>query len=584
MRKNFSVKLWAINTALLFAVLFVIFSFIIVVYVHAKEREYTADMQNELRGIERNILNQIELLKTVSLQTGTNDFLAGKLNAARQSPDLFDIDTEAKTEVYKILWPYILEREKVSRISAYNDEGTFVYVGEAVDEQESVSYREHSYIPEAFKQKQEAADWFCLDADRISVVRKIKTSPIFGMETVGYIEAELALGLWEKQLFGDDTSTDGYIVYNTGTKPPLFFHQIPKTVMNGLTDEDLLDEERVEEQYREQYYIQDVTVEEYGIGILALRNKKEQRELIVFFVLYATLILVILAIVLAVLQKKISSHLTQPLLALCETARNTKLEKEVLDSVPKCDDEFQVISDAFQEMMKSLHESMEQNVAIKTAEVKANMFALQAQMNPHFIHNTLSIIQAYAGEENYRTVIEICEHLSDMIRYSNEFTDQSVYLEDEIEHVGNYMRLVKMRYENGVEYELENYIPEGSIKVPRFILQPVIENSLSHGLQTKEFPWNIRITCVWGREKWFVKVYDNGIGFTSEEIEQINAFKKELMSGDKEIINHNLKVGGLSIRNIMTRLYLEYKEEMIFKVVSEKDKFSVIYLGGGIKM
>ena len=56
------------------------------------------------------------------------------------------------------------------------------------------------------------------------------------------------------------------------------------------------------------------------------------------------------------------------------------------------------------------------------------------------------------------------------------------------------------------------------------------------------------------------------------------------MSGDKEIINHNLKVGGLSIRNIMTRLYLEYKEEMIFKVVSEKDKFSVIYLGGGIKM
>lgn len=85
MRKNFSVKLWAINTALLFAVLFVIFSFSIVVYAHAKERESTADMQNELRGIERNILNQIELLKTVSLQTGTNDFLAGKLNAARQS-------------------------------------------------------------------------------------------------------------------------------------------------------------------------------------------------------------------------------------------------------------------------------------------------------------------------------------------------------------------------------------------------------------------------------------------------------------------------------------------------------------------
>ena len=74
-----------------------------------------------------------------------------------------------------------------------------------------------------FKQKQEAADWFCLDADRISVVRKIKTSPIFGMETVGYIEAELALGLWEKQLFGDDTSTDGYIVYNTGTKNPAVF-------------------------------------------------------------------------------------------------------------------------------------------------------------------------------------------------------------------------------------------------------------------------------------------------------------------------------------------------------------------------
>ena len=83
------------------------------------------------------------------------------------------------------------------------------------------------------------------------------------------------------------------------------------------------------------------------------------------------------------------------------------------------------------------------------------------------------------------------------------------------------MELVKIRYEDGILYELDNKIPLGKIKVPRFILQPLVENSLTHGLIKKEFPWEIKVKCYIEGKHWIVNIYDNGGGFSPDVLEDV---------------------------------------------------------------
>lgn len=145
------------------------------------------------------------------------------------------------------------------------------------------------------------------------------------------------------------------------------------------------------------------------------------------------------------------------------------------------DRETHELEQVFNHLMTRLHESTTNEMTLREGTLQAQLNALQAQINPHFIYNTLNIISAKSMESSNYDVIEICDQFAQMLRYSTDMSSRTATMAEEIENVHNYLMLAKARYENNLEFAID--VPEnlGSITVPKLTLQPMVENALTHG-------------------------------------------------------------------------------------------------------
>ncbi len=151
---------------------------------------------------------------------------------------------------------------------------------------------------------------------------------------------------------------------------------------------------------------------------------------------------------------------------------------------------------------------------------QARYKALQAQVNPHFLYNTLNTMGAIAKTKNCPELSTMCRALSNIFRYSLGMKEMQVALEEEIRHVKNYMYIMRIRLQNEIDFQIE--VEEQLLleKIPKMSLQPLIENSILHGLKNKEGDKKI---ILWGgprEDHVVITVYDNGTGMDVEEHEQ----------------------------------------------------------------
>ena len=204
-------------------------------------------------------------------------------------------------------------------------------------------------------------------------------------------------------------------------------------------------------------------------------------------------------------------------------------------------------------------------------EIQSQMYALQTQINPHFIHNILTIISAMSGTSEREKIPEICEKLSSMIRYNVSSSESRVDLSSELFHAENYLELMKMRYEEKFQYSM-SYVGEmPNFHLPRFIIQPLLENCFAHGFHNKEFPWKIDIQIYCSEECWEVQIRDNGCGMDQEELEKLELELLEMRNRDVKSLMKELKIGGLTIKNVYLRLFLAYGNNMIFDISNKSE-------------
>ena len=149
------------------------------------------------------------------------------------------------------------------------------------------------------------------------------------------------------------------------------------------------------------------------------------------------------------------------------------------------DKETHELEQVFNAMMLHLREAASAEMALREGALQARLSALQTQINPHFIYNTLNIISAKSMESGNFDVIEICNQFAQMLRYSTDTRSQTATMAEEIEFVRSYLMLAKARYEDNLEFFID--VPEnlGDITVPRLTLQPLVENALNHGFDGK---------------------------------------------------------------------------------------------------
>ncbi len=182
----------------------------------------------------------------------------------------------------------------------------------------------------------------------------------------------------------------------------------------------------------------------------------------------------------------ITNHLTKPLKDLRRAINDVNLKNLSIDmGKHHYNNELKQLSESFIHMFNRLELSMDQVVELRTNEMKAHMMALQSQMNPHFLYNTLAVINGSAIENDYIKICNMCHKLSNMLRYTSSFSESLVPIQDEINHATSYLDLMKDRFEDGLTYHIKIDSTLGNIHVPKLILQPIIENCFNHGFKQK---------------------------------------------------------------------------------------------------
>lgn len=242
----------------------------------------------------------------------------------------------------------------------------------------------------------------------------------------------------------------------------------------------------------------------------------------------------------------------------------------------KSHDEIGVVTNAFNQMVISIRqyigqiqERMEIERQLKEKELlmeahlkDAQLKYLQAQINPHFLFNTLNAGAQLAMMEEADKTYEYVQKMAEFFRYNVKKGNDIVTVKDEIELVDNYIYILNVRFSGDIHYEKSIEEKVLDAPMPSMILQPIIENCINHGIREMAGKGKIWLTAFSFEGQPCISIRDNGIGMSAETIEKVLAgtYREEELSGDSN---------GIGMNNIIVRLQLFTETEDVIDIISE---------------
>ena len=222
-------------------------------------------------------------------------------------------------------------------------------------------------------------------------------------------------------------------------------------------------------------------------------------------------------------------------------------------------EELMMLSDSFDHMVRRIQKLMEQVRQEEITLRKTELKALQAQINPHFLYNTLDAIAWLCEEGRNKDAEDMVTSLAKLFRISISKGHELITIEKEIQHAQSYLRIEKFRYKNQFTYRFDVDEECLGYLCNKITLQPIIENAIYHGLNRMVDEGEITIRIREDGDDIILSVEDNGIGMTEEQCQEI--LRKE--PGDRT---------GIGIKNVNDRIKIYFGEEYGLTITSELDE------------
>ncbi|MDO4276845.1 MAG: histidine kinase [Eubacteriales bacterium] len=276
--------------------------------------------------------------------------------------------------------------------------------------------------------------------------------------------------------------------------------------------------------------------------------------------------LLVLMLITYKIAKSVSSPLTQLKDRISALELDSISEEPQLPASSESFSEVEVLNKAYNRMQLRLKKSLDDIVASRTLSMHSQLMALQAQMDSHFLYNTLTIISIIAEENDDMQASAMCMKLTEMLRYITEdFAKESTFRQ-ELHHCRNYTDLMSIRFGRKIDFVYETEEALLDVKVPRLILQPVVENCVKYS-RRENTVLQVSIRTYIEEGWWKLEIKDNGDGFAAEALAGI----QERISGLNEETAHSLSIDGLGLANIYLRLKLYYDNQFIFQLENRQD-------------
>ena len=243
-----------------------------------------------------------------------------------------------------------------------------------------------------------------------------------------------------------------------------------------------------------------------------------------------------------------STYVLQPLKNMC--AQMKKVENEDFDVQVNCkrNDEIAMLGRSFNKMSLKLKELINQVYLVNIKQKEAELAALHAQINPHFLYNTLDTIYWVSRKEKAPETGKLIEALAKLFRLSLNNGKELILLNSEVEHLKNYLVIQKKRYGNSIKFSLDIEEELLDCKVLKLILQPLLENAIVHGIDKKEGKGNINVTIKKSDGNIIYEIVDDGIGI---DVDEAYSLLENTTESNK----------GIGIKNINDRLKLSFGDQ-----------------------
>ncbi|MGY5483341.1 sensor histidine kinase [Paenibacillus sp. ALE2] len=258
----------------------------------------------------------------------------------------------------------------------------------------------------------------------------------------------------------------------------------------------------------------------------------------------------------------VSRSITGPVGRLVGLAKRIATGDLNIESQPRRDDELGVLADAILQMSADLSiliEKDKQSLEMRRLVKELELLALQNQINPHFLFNTLNVLSKLAILEGAEKTSDLIVSLSNLLRYSLQKLDKPVTLQEELDHISEYVTIQQARFRDRIRFDLHFDASVLQQQIPALTIQPFIENAFLHGVADMENGAIITLTLSRAGEDVQIEISDNGKGMTEET--RLSVLRLE---GGAESSSST----GLGMQNVFRRLQLFYEKEGMVEIRS----------------
>lgn len=224
----------------------------------------------------------------------------------------------------------------------------------------------------------------------------------------------------------------------------------------------------------------------------------------------------------------------------------------------------------FSEILQKSADELESGYSAKVEDRQSKINSLQSQINPHFLYNTLECIRSEAVCEGCDSIAKMAKALASFFRYSISRKENVVTVEDELNNIKHYIMIQNYRFEDKFLFQVE-IAPEDKMaytcQIPKMTIQPIVENAIFHGLETKQGECLLVIRIRLTRNLVLLTVSDNGIGMDEGQLHRLRAGLEQENKGGSENSAHG---NGIALYNVNQRLKLLFGESYGIHVYSTK--------------